>query len=338
MRLVAIGLVALVLVGCSATNTAPSASQASPATNVAATATRGAEVAQIGTLTAARATDTYLSQRATLTAYIAGHAATPTSILATPSATPPATPTAASTGSSPPEGVTITTPDSLHGALLFADDFNGTAVDTAKWAFIHDSDITGHAASWNDAACTVSGGSLHITAQVIDGVVSSCALWTQGKEAIPPYGYWEVRARIPAASGTWPAFWSLAYDRMADPSLEGWEIDTMEAIDHAPADQRAISWNLHIPTASGGDDDREQIGLGAEMYGGYHTYATSWSPGLLVWYVDGVERFRVADSKVPSMSQVAIIQMALGGMSGWLDTSQLPQTMDVDYIYIYAGP
>jgi beta-glucanase (GH16 family) len=275
---------------------------------------------------AAAATPTTVPSAAELTA-------TPTAAASSPSTTSPMGVTTATLASAP-----TVMPLSDHGALLFSDEFNGTSVDTTKWVHIKNSDITGHAASWNPAACAVSGGSLHVTAQFIGGKLSSCGLWTQGIHEIPPYGYWEMRARIPANSGTWPAFWSLAYNRKADPSLEVWEIDTMEAIDHAPADQQAISWNLHIRTASGGDDNRGYSALGAEMYSGYHTYATSWSPGLLVWYVDGVERFRVADRNVPSMSQIAIVQMALGSLSGPLDTSQLPLTMDVDWIRIYANP
>jgi beta-glucanase (GH16 family) len=222
--------------------------------------------------------------------------------------------------------------------LIFSDEFDGTAVDKSKWQVFHgDAQLGGYENTWDASCVTVSGGALHLTAKVIDGVEVSGGMWTQGKVAIPPYGYWEMRARIPATRGTWPAFWAIPYDLQTDPSLSVYEIDTMEAIDHVPARGQAISWNVHMRRPDGSDDNPGHSAFGTEMYGDYHTYASRWSPGLIIWYVDDVEWFRVSNPNIPTMRMTAIVQMATGGPQNPLDRTQLPQTMDVDYIRIYAG-
>jgi beta-glucanase (GH16 family) len=238
--------------------------------------------------------------------------------------------------------VALTTRNPVHGALLFDDEFNGTAVDTSKWQVFQDNDqLGGYENTWDATSVTESGGALHLTAKMLGDVEVSGGMWTQGKVAIQPYGYWEMRARIPAASGTWPAFWAIPYDLndgAGDDALSVYEIDTMEAIDHCVADRQAISWNVHLRRPDGTDNNPGNASLGTEMYSGYHIYATQWSPGLIVWYVDGVEQFRVADANIPTTRMTAIVQMATGGYQNPLDRAQLPQTMDVDWIRIYANP
>ena len=143
--------------------------------------------------------------------------------------------------------------------MIFSDEFNGTAVDTKKWqVFQGNAQLGGYENTWDASSVTESGGALHLTAKMLGGVEVSGGMWTQGKEAIQPYGYWEMRARIPAASGTWPAFWAIPYDLNAanDNSLSVYEIDTMEAIDHRVADSRTVSWHVHLRRPDGTDDAR----------------------------------------------------------------------------------
>jgi beta-glucanase (GH16 family) len=43
---------------------------------------------------------------------------------------------------------------------------------------------------------------------LVTGVAFFCAT-TDGKYTIPSYGYFEVRAKMPAGESVWPAFWLL---------------------------------------------------------------------------------------------------------------------------------
>jgi len=52
---------------------------------------------------------------------------------------------------------------------------------------------------------------------------------------------------------------------------------------------------------------------GPDYSAGYHTFGVDWRPGLLMWYVDGVERYRVSNQNVPSGPMYILANLAVGG-------------------------
>ena len=76
--------------------------------------------------------------------------------------------------------------------------------------------------------------------------------------------------------------------------------------------------------------------IGADL-SNWHTYAIDWSPGKIIWYLDGKETFRVAGPQVPSKSMYVIANLAVGGSwAGPPDVSTpLPGQMMLDYVRIY---
>ena len=209
--------------------------------------------------------------------------------------------------------------DDTGWALVWSDEFDGTAIDNAKWGF--DVDCWGggneehqcYTRSERNAA--VADGKLVITARnerstgpalPIDQrrfsatpnaeatrSFSSARLSTRGK-ASWTYGRVEVRARLPQGQGTWPAIWMLPEKSGYGPWAASGEIDILEAV------------NLGVPCAKcpGG---RENTILGTIHFGGkwpnnklasteiaypevlegFHTFAVEWQPGQIVWLVDG---------------------------------------------------
>ena len=150
------------------------------------------------------------------------------------------------------------------------------------------------------------------------------------KYYIPPgftftYGYMEARVRIPAGKGLWPAFWTLPASYTYPP-----EIDMMEILGDTPS---VVHMHYHY---SGGN-----IGstwTGPDFSAGWHTFAADWEPGLVVWYVDGVERFRYANSStVTSSPMYVLLDLAVGGdWPGPPDaTTVFPAYYDVDYVRIW---
>lgn len=111
--------------------------------------------------------------------------------------------------------------------LRFSDEFNGTSVDTAKWAFRSSAE-----ALWCDSPfgtgnpgnkqleflrpqnASVANGQLTITSQ--RGNITACGRtygWTSALLTSVPsysfrYGYIETRADLPDLRGFWPAFWT----------------------------------------------------------------------------------------------------------------------------------
>lgn len=216
-----------------------------------------------------------------------------------------------------PTGATAATDKNWH--LVFADAFDGVALDSTKWTLADDCWGGGN----NERQCYtpdprnhgVADGVLTITArheshsgpaypadQRITAEAqsaratkpfTSARLSTNGK-ASWLYGRMQIRAKLPQGQGTWPAIWMLP---------EGWdygawarsgEIDIMEAVNlGTPCPQCAggienrVLGTIHF----GGEPPRNRY-IGEEMAlpespDGFHIYEIEWDKDGIVWRVDG---------------------------------------------------
>ncbi len=144
------------------------------------------------------------------------------------------------------------------------------------------------------------------------------------------YGYAEMRARVPSGQGLWAAFWMLPVTHESKP-----EIDVFEILGDNPGEFIA---HLHWL-----DDEGERQNLGhkstdADLSDGFHIYAVEWSEDSLVWFVDGVERWRVDDAAiVPSEPLYLIANLAVGGdYPGPPDeTTEFPANLEIDYVRVW---
>jgi len=141
------------------------------------------------------------------------------------------------------------------------------------------------------------------------------------------YGYAEIRAKVPAGQGLWPAFWMLPTTHNSTP-----EIDVMEFLGHAPD---VIEMHYHYKDQSGKLYDIGHEWTGPDFSADWHTFAIDWQPERLVWYVDGVERWRVEESEIiPSEPMYLILNLAVGGdWPGNPDaTTSFPSEFAIDYV------
>lgn len=101
--------------------------------------------------------------------------------------------------------------------LVFADEFNGAAVDMTKWEMSKSS---------NPDFAFLKDGILHIRCDWDEAhkKLKTASLWTHEKWA---YGYFESRLRFTRNSGWWAAFW-LCTHSTSNPFLDGFEIDIFE--------------------------------------------------------------------------------------------------------------
>lgn len=145
------------------------------------------------------------------------------------------------------------------------------------------------------------------------------------------YGYAEIRARIPKGQGLWPAFWLGA----VTPSLSD-EIDIMEMRGEAPSQNYMV---VHWLNSAGQKREIRKIYAGPDFSRGFHTYACDWTPDRIVWYIDGVERFRVSKTDpgahIPSCDMYLTANLALGGWVGTPALHSVPAALQVDYIRVY---
>lgn len=93
------------------------------------------------------------------------------------------------------------------------------------------------------------------------------------------YGYFEMRARMPAGRGFWPAFWLL-------PASGAWppEIDVVEASGARPRDVHVGLIDRSRPKSRPGG---RWIEGAVDTTDGFHTYAAEWTAEDLRFFVDG---------------------------------------------------
>lgn len=142
------------------------------------------------------------------------------------------------------------------------------------------------------------------------------------------YGYVEIRARVPSGKGFWPAFWLLPED-------QGWppEIDVFESLGH---ETDTVYMTNHWSDGAGAHQSAQEVYTGPDFAQAFHTFGLEWKPGELIWYIDGVERFR-SNQGVPSEPMYLLVNLAVGGdWPGDPDQSTVfPGYLDVDYIRAY---
>jgi beta-glucanase (GH16 family) len=167
---------------------------------------------------------------------------------------------------------------------------------------------------------------------------TSAALETIGK-AEWLYGRIEVRARLPAGKGVWPAIWTLG----SNIHQVGWprcgEIDIMELVGKQPG---IIHGTVHYFVNGKHGSHGHSIPI-ATTDSAFHVYAAEWTPDHIDLFVDNQKYFSFATHQADNDSQnpfqkphYLILNLALGGSwSGPIDDSIFPQRMTVDYVRIY---
>lgn len=247
----------------------------------------------------------------------------------------------------------------LNGAwtLVWSDDFNGadgSSPDSSKWVFDQGGNGWGNQELETYTNRTenakILGGNLVITAikeafTGSDGTArnyTSARLKTKGKFS-QQYGKFEARIKIPAGQGIWPAFWMLGdnIDTTQWPACG--EIDIMENIGSEPS---TVHGTLHMPQASGANALGSSYSLTTgKVSDDFHVFTVEWEPSVVRFYVDGNLYSTRTPSALPSGATWAfdhpffiLLNLAVGGAwPGNPDaTTVFPQTMQVDYVRVYA--
>ena len=181
--------------------------------------------------------------------------------------------------------------------LVFEDRFDGTELDRSSW------NVELHPPGWVNEELqeyvdapeniSVRDGTLHIrpvrTVHQDGGVTyTSGRITTQHRHEFT-YGLFEARLRVPRGKGFLPAFWLMTTDeeRYGQWPVCG-EIDIMEVLgDQTRKNHGTLHYGLPHAQVQGtvilaeGDFSQE-----------FHDFAVKWEPGLIRWYLDGMEFFR----------------------------------------------
>ena len=239
-------------------------------------------------------------------------------------------------------------PDIVEWQLVFEDNFDGDTLDANNWN-IDEGDGCPDLCGWGNNELQVysadnievSVGTLKLTAQEeLGGGYTSARINTQGKFDFT-YGKVEVRARIPAGQGTWPAIWALhsaAGGLNPNPDYQDvgvygpWpasgEMDIMEAFNYgSEAGERmdkirsTTHYGLDIDPFEGTGSFSEKNGMSlapnADMQ--FYVYGMEWENGRIRYYVE---------------------QDSLADRNGQVSSDGHFQTITIDEYYAYfpAGP
>ncbi|QXP59291.1 family 16 glycosylhydrolase [Olleya sp. HaHaR_3_96] len=237
------------------------------------------------------------------------------------------------------EGVTNQL-QTIYTNLVWSDEFdvNG-APDPANWTY----DLGVGENGWgnnelqeytdNADNVIVEDGSLKITAKAEGSAYTSARLKSVDLFEFT-YGRVEVRAKLPAAQGTWPAIWMLG----ANFETVGWpasgEIDIME---QTGQDKNTTLGTLHYPAMFGGNGNTGSTSV-ATSTTAFHNYVVEWTPDVIKIVVDDVVFHTVINSDSLPFNDdfFFILNVAMGGsLGGTVDPAFTEDTMEIDYVRVY---
>jgi len=210
--------------------------------------------------------------------------------------------------------------------LTFADEFNGSALNTNAWDD-----------SWSDARglpnTAVEDGRLKIwPAPGADFSRHYKHLTTKGA-FYQTYGYFEAEAKLPIGKGTWPAFW--LYNNEFGPNWKP-EMDIMEAYSGQVADGRSsaelhpIAYDAVIWKGAPGDRAGFKRLKTPDLSAGFHTYGLKWEPDKQTYYFDGKAFFSI-DVRM-SDPEFIILSFQFDGTSDGTTPTGKTNAYEVNYV------
>jgi beta-glucanase (GH16 family) len=243
------------------------------------------------------------------------------------------------------------TPATYAGrALLWQDDFSGSALDANVWNYESGNGSGGWGNNEleyytnNPKNVFVSNGNLIIEArkESMGGFnYTSARITTQNKKSFT-YGRVDIRAKLPKGKGIWPALWMLG----SNISSVGWpasgEIDIMEYLGHE-INKSYGTLHYGASVATHGSKGTSYTLSSSNFYDRFHVFSMEWKQDQVKLFVDDNLFFTLNKSDVGTNPYpfnapfFFIFNVAVGGnWPGNPDiTTTFPQRMIVDYIRVF---
>jgi beta-glucanase (GH16 family) len=213
--------------------------------------------------------------------------------------------------------------------LAFSDEFNGTALDQAKWDYRIDSKAL---STQLPANVTVSGGMLHLALKKEASAGKDYTGAGVISKATFQYGYYEARYKVPPGAGWHTSFWTMLYDKKGTgPQGSFQEIDICEQNSKS---HTGYSTDLH----NWASPKHESVGYKfiktSDLASDFHVYGAEFTPTVVNMYFDG--------KLVNSFPDTSVIQ---GQQNIWLtsigykkpmDDTKLPSEAVFDYVRFFT--
>ena len=156
------------------------------------------------------------------------------------------------------------------------------------------------------------------------------------------YGRLEVRAKLPAGRGTWPAIWMLPTDWKYGVWPSSGEIDIMEHVGYDPGN---VHFSIHTQDYNWTKNTQKQgTKYLADAVGAFHKYRVDWTPYAVTGYYDDELVYTFVNegkgfAKWPFDQRFHLmLNLAIGGNWGGVqgvDDSIFPVQFLVDYVRFY---
>ena len=254
--------------------------------------------------------------------------------------------------------------------LVWADEFDGSSVDSSNWTFQTGDGSDNGLPGWgnyelqyyqaDNASIQEVDGESALVIEARQESVGSSDYTSSRMRSINKfdfqYGRVEIRAKAAPGDGMWSAIWMLPSNSPYGVWAASGEVDIMEVVNAGTENQGVFlaahygfEWPLNQITSAGADVDDASD---------WHTYALEWSGDYLRWFVDG-EHLRTVNKDVyysyyfkdnTDGYQLAsdpaapfdrdfhlLVNLAVGGVGPGveLDPAAVPGEMVVDYIRVY---
>ncbi len=247
----------------------------------------------------------------------------------------------------------VVTIEAVSYDKIFGDEFTGTSLDATKWntAYQWGSDlvINEEEQYYVDSLVdpdfgfdpfSFDGDALIITATETPAELSNRAngqsylsgAITSATKFTTTYGYIEMRAKMPEGFGLWSGFWMLGADFVdLKPQLF--------IAEHDGGKPNSVFHNYNYHDAEGNLRSPGQWEVSTEnATTEFHTYGVRWEEQLLVFYIDGMPKYRIEGENVASQAMYLIANLAVGGV--WpgspQSSTQFPTELHIDYIRAYS--
>lgn len=250
--------------------------------------------------------------------------------------------------------------------LIWQDEFNlDGSPDPKKWnidlwpaAKVNDEDqiYTDHPQN-----LFVADGLLNIVAHKQGQQYTSARIHSKGKGDLL-YGRVDVRAKLPAGQGSWPAIWMLpsnpyqyasdcdkTQDWQGNPNCDAWpnsgEIDIME---HVGYDMHTVHGTVHNKAFYWKNWQQRKGSIEAQNVDrAFHLYSLIWTPTTITMLFDHIPYFTYQNPQTGWQAWPfdhpyhLILNLAVGGMwgraGGPIDDSIFPIAMQIDYVRFYQA-
>lgn len=158
-----------------------------------------------------------------------------------------------------------------------------------------------------------------------------------------PYGFYEIRAKVPCVAGAWPAIWMMG--QQGDWPARG-EVDIMEWFGaYFTGQPNQVQSAVHTTRNNGGTALYGKQNV-ATMCSEFNRFQLHWTANTIVMGVNGVPTFTYQKPSNAGVDQwpfdqpaFLLLNVAVGGnLGGNVNVADLPKmTLQVDYIRVWQA-